>query len=1085
MNIFGRSNRRQETNARAPHVSTDIFDRSHLRGGEDVVRDVSTRRNPLATTERFPSTRTASDVVNRERRLQDAGVQTETPRRKTLLQRVGETLDTLDRPVRTFVGELLRGADRGTAFRRAGEALRKPERAMTGEEIVDAGADRLGVPRLRSRVGRFIAGAGAEMLLAPTSLIGVGKVSTTKRAIANRAARAAAKGTDAPLHAIKVMGRDVVNLPRVGKAAQRVADKIPGVNRVQDALGEVFNFRHIGSGTRGAARETVRQAQDVVSAGVREAGYQAQKGIRDTARGWRGFSRRAAEEAGTIIEEPRRQRILRGEGKTLPPLVAETPENLAAANKARASFDADVSNLERAGISLETLEHYFTHLFKDSPEKVQQVMRMARRTGDTVRTQDRPFFMRERIIPTMELAEKSGLTPIKDARVVTAVHRALTNQTVAIKNMTDDLLGMGDEVLSRTPREGYVQIQNSLSQNIDGMYMHPDVARMMRNMMPVLLNKDAGVRNLSRLFDASMSGFKTLVIGYNPMFHVRQFVGNLMLNIADGVTNPYRYGQATALLAGKLDGATLDGVRYTREQLMEEFMRRGLQGSGAFSELHRVGDVTRDALREVDIVERGVAGHVLHSMRPVATEMGKRTSPIIQGMNRTVRRIGEGGDTFFRFTNFLDKVDSGMDFDNAAAAVRRALFDYSELTEAEKNIRRFLVPFYAWTRKSVPRLLERIAGAPGFFSGYHRMRESMFRDTREQAEATGFGAGWVKQEDIPRWMNETGMIPISTDDRGNVFFVNFNLPLHELDQIPLMGDPVEETGRTVLSRLNPLLTALYSMGTNQDIFSGRRITETPDIPEEAAGDYARYLLSQAGPLARTFLTDPVVQRDRAASADAEAARGIGQEIPEDTTAQRMYMGLVRRQNPAQTARQQLYQRRDELQQMTDVADQRGIVLPELDATRAGDFGTNIFGRGTPERTPRPLGAGMFDRSLEAQSARESLDRTMRDAARGQTSGLLHEAARRSNVPEDWLPYLEWLMNQQGGNPFAITGSQAEGRRIGLFQISPEVFSRFSTEENPNIFNPLHNSMAAIKYIRERYGHPVNIPRIGQPNFGGY
>ncbi|MQL53386.1 transglycosylase SLT domain-containing protein [Desulfofundulus thermobenzoicus] len=56
--------------------------------------------------------------------------------------------------------------------------------------------------------------------------------------------------------------------------------------------------------------------------------------------------------------------------------------------------------------------------------------------------------------------------------------------------------------------------------------------------------------------------------------------------------------------------------------------------------------------------------------------------------------------------------------------------------------------------------------------------------------------------------------------------------------------------------------------------------------------------------------------------------------------------------------------------------------------------------------------------------------------------------------------------------------EAEQTRQPVFQTIPSTFREYALPGYSDIFNPLHNAIAAIRYIKARYDHPSRIPNIG-------
>lgn len=67
----------------------------------------------------------------------------------------------------------------------------------------------------------------------------------------------------------------------------------------------------------------------------------------------------------------------------------------------------------------------------------------------------------------------------------------------------------------------------------------------------------------------------------------------------------------------------------------------------------------------------------------------------------------------------------------------------------------------------------------------------------------------------------------------------------------------------------------------------------------------------------------------------------------------------------------------------------------------------------------------------------------------------------------WLAEHESSFNPEAVNPIKVNGENA----TGLMQTLPSTFKANAAPGLTDIYNPVHNLVAAINYIKGRYGHP--------------
>ncbi|WP_064468294.1 transglycosylase SLT domain-containing protein [Lederbergia galactosidilytica] len=104
------------------------------------------------------------------------------------------------------------------------------------------------------------------------------------------------------------------------------------------------------------------------------------------------------------------------------------------------------------------------------------------------------------------------------------------------------------------------------------------------------------------------------------------------------------------------------------------------------------------------------------------------------------------------------------------------------------------------------------------------------------------------------------------------------------------------------------------------------------------------------------------------------------------------------------------------------------------------------------------------------------------AASGNVKSWIQAAMGVTGVPGSWLGPLSTIaMKESGGNPKAINLWDINAQRgipsMGLMQTIMPTFMAYRQKGLDNILNPVHNAVAAINYIKRRYGNVFNVPGI--------
>lgn len=234
---------------------------------------------------------------------------------------------------------------------------------------------------------------------------------------------------------------------------------------------------------------------------------------------------------------------------------------------------------------------------------------------------------------------------------------------------------------------------------------------------------------------ALWKSYATVPFPFSFGFTSRNGVGNFMQNWLAGVsaTDP-AYLQATLLqrkiLRGRLEGDYLKYVPEKWKQVIRGAEDRDILGSSFAME-----DLARDELSY--LLSRGQ--RVKKAANPLDPEF------VLVRYGRTVNQMVENNA---RLAHFIAKSRDLGNFDDAAASVRKYLFDYGDVTDFERVAMKRTIPFYTFMRKNTPLWVGAFFTDPVKFSRMDQFRKSMY-------EAMGNPDMGV----VPYYLEEQGAVP--------------------------------------------------------------------------------------------------------------------------------------------------------------------------------------------------------------------------------------------------------------------------------------------------------------------------------------
>jgi hypothetical protein len=430
-----------------------------------------------------------------------------------------------------------------------------------------------------------------------------------------------------------------------------------------------------------------------------------------------------------------------------------------------------------------------------------------------------------------------------------------------------DMATESADLAARTPPSGPVTGVQALA-TLDQMHVGDDLAKNLTKYLKAYTLPDE-VAPLVQGLDKFLNMWKSSVTVLFPAFHARNFISGQFQNFLGNAFDPHALGpmryiqpvlDADALMGGPISKmlgrraiAGWDRIPVLKgAKTPEEAMQR-LQDLAWTHKVLRphqtLGGESLGATRQMGGMMPGVdpiwAGKpagttLLQRSNPAQMLMRDRaTQPAVLGWERIGENTSALTEGYNRLAPWIAYLKQGIEPGEAARRVGMLQVDYGKLSKFERNVMRRLVPFYSFSRRTLPFILESLIETPG---------GKLAQTLRTMNRARGSNAL------TPDYVAETASIPLGQQpDGSDRYLTGFGLMFE--DAFQFAGGP-RQGGLEALSRLNPLLKTPLEMATGQSFFQkgpmgGRPIEDLdPTIGRIAANltgrdEAVRYPGSQA------------------------------------------------------------------------------------------------------------------------------------------------------------------------------------------------------------------------------------------------
>lgn len=410
--------------------------------------------------------------------------------------------------------------------------------------------------------------------------------------------------------------------------------------------------------------------------------------------------------------------------------------------------------------------------------------------------------------------------------------------------LTDSTVGrtFSDQFGSVAKKEGYVKIGDKFGKSIlhkfidSDLYYPEEIAKQIPYYDAVREAATKGIQNKNlayvvHLYDTFTHGLKTGLTVVRPGHHVSNAMGDMILNMLAGVTNPLAYRRGMRVLAGRskmysdwdglkalhADTATYGaipgkGVRVGRiGNMTDDEVWRAAYGQGLLGDFHQIQDLDYNDAQQFNKLA-GTTGHLKAAGRGYLQVAGKTADFI----NHNIRMT--------HFIDVLNKTKAktlNEAIDEAGKTVRHWHPDGSDLTPFERKYVKRTILFYSWMKKSSPLILQSLLQHPGRVL-------ALPKATYQFAQIMG-----MNPDSLADPFPQGSLFPSFVTD--NILGPQFKAG-GKMMGLTLPGDPISSTIdqqinhpiQSLLSGITPVAKVPLEVATGKNLATGVPITDKSD-----------------------------------------------------------------------------------------------------------------------------------------------------------------------------------------------------------------------------------------------------------------
>ena len=338
----------------------------------------------------------------------------------------------------------------------------------------------------------------------------------------------------------------------------------------------------------------------------------------------------------------------------------------------------------------------------------------------------------------------------------------------------------------------------SIGKNVPDFVFPEEIARGASIVIDTLVN-DESLAQFNRIFQKMMHNWKIIVTSFNLTgYNARNTISDMINGMIEGfdiASQPIYLAKAGKWLreVKTASGIAEKGGKLSakQEKVLAELFEMNNQGilSGLFpGDIQQLSNLMRYGGSKISLV-KGIRGPVTAVKNPIKLYL------------KITQDVSRNRENMMRIAHYKYRLEVLKEpSEEAAWHVRRAHFDYEDLTPIEQRKFKAVFPFYTWLRKNIPFQLQALLQNPAMATVPYKIGQEFESNVETEGDL------------LPEFLQKSlGAFKVPGDAYTNIAF-----PTNDLR---LLLDP-----RQLISNAGPHITIPLSVATGRNFFLGTDIS---------------------------------------------------------------------------------------------------------------------------------------------------------------------------------------------------------------------------------------------------------------------